>query len=303
MHPKMKKKIRFTVHSQYPGLGEIKVQQVLPNRFARAIGPFVFLEHLISFKQSLNESHERFAESCSNAHRGIVILTYILSGTVEHLDSIGNQVKLNSGGVHWTKAGKGIVHDEAVGSETGVINSDVSVVRFWINLPSNHKAEKPDYFFLRPGKIPKKKLVDDAGWIKIISGEYENTIAKIPCYSREFLYHVHLEAGRQFSTMTNMTLEYATFLPAKKAVVNGNRFQAGELMAFASLGEIIEIENSSKTAIDIILFGGEPCNERIVAEENFVMNTPHEITQAYNDYYDGKYGQIKPKKNINKLKN
>ena len=53
-------------------------------------------------------------ESSENVHiptGGLQHLTYILTGEVEHLDSMGNHVKLNSGGVHWMKAGKGIVHD------------------------------------------------------------------------------------------------------------------------------------------------------------------------------------------------
>src|SRR5213079_2465196 len=110
-------------------------------------------------------------------------------------------------------------------------------------------------------------------------------------YSKEFLYHIHLETGGKFSTKTDKTFEHAAFLPANIAVVNDVRFQADELIVFTSLGEIIEIINNSETAIDIFLFGGEPYNEPIVAEGTFVMNTPHEITQAYNDYYDGKYGR------------
>jgi redox-sensitive bicupin YhaK (pirin superfamily) len=294
MHARIKKKIRFSIHSQCGWLGEIKVQQVLPNKFAQAIGPFVLLEHILSYKQSSNGLHKGLVGKGSQPHRGIVMLTYILAGDVEYSNSLGNHAKLSSGGVHWTMAGKGIVHDEAVSAEFLVINPDISVVRFWINLPSKHKSEKPDYFSLQSSEIPKQELDDNVGWIKILSGEYGNTIAKIPCYSKEFLYHVHLEAGRQFSTMTEMRYEYASFLLANMAVVNGKGFQAGEFIAFTSLGEVIEIKNRSKTAIDILLFGGEPYNEPIVVEGNFVMNTPHEITQAYNDYYDGKYGQIKP---------
>ena len=293
MRSKMKKKIRFSVHSQCVWLGELKVQHVLPNKFARAIGPFVFLEHIISYNQSLNEIHKGLAGNPAYAYRGIAILTYMLAGEVEHMDSIGNHIKLGSGGVHWMMAGNGIVHDQSVRSGLQVTNPDISIVRLWINLPSKRKAGKPDYLPLRTGEIPQQALVNDAGWIKVLSGEYGNTMAKIPCYSKEFLYHVHLEPGRQFSTTTEMRYEYAAFLPANKAVVNGKGFQAGEFIAFTSPGEIIEIKNKSKRAIDIILFGGEPYNEPIVAEGNFVMNTPHEITQAYNDCYDGKYGQIK----------
>jgi redox-sensitive bicupin YhaK (pirin superfamily) len=300
---KMKKKIRFRVQSECAWLGEIKVQQVLPNQFVQGIGPFVFLDHILSYKQSLNESQERLIGIRSHPHRGIATLTYILVGEVEHLDSIGNHTKLGSGGVHWMKAGKGIVHDEAVSSECRLTNPDVSVVQFWINLPSQHKAEEPDYFSLSPSDIPKQELDDNAGWLKVLSGEYGNKIAKIPSYSKEFLFHIHLETGGQFSTKTDKAFEYAAFLPANIAVVNDIRFQAGEFVVFTSLGEIIEIINISETAIDIILFGGEPYNEPIVAEGTFVMNTPHEITQAYNDYYDGKYGQLYLRKNIYNLKN
>ena len=295
MVAKIKKKIRFSLLIPCTWNGELKIQRSLPNKFAQAIGPFVLFEHIHSFTQCINESHRRLATNQSRAHRGIAILTYVLMGEVEHLDSIGHHEKPCSGGVHWTKAGKGIVYDEIIRSEVNVTNPNVSVVRFWTNLTSKHKADKPVYFHLRPKGIPKKKLDDDAGWIKIILGVYENKVARIPYYSKEFLYHVHLKAGKQFSITTDAAIEYAAFLSANKAVVNEKAFQAGELIVFASFGEIIEIINSSKTAIDIILFGGEPYNEPIVTEGNFVMNTPHEITQAYNDYYDGKYGQIKPK--------
>src|SRR5258708_6613217 len=77
-------------------------------------------------------------------------------------------------------------------------------------------------------------------------------------------------------------VDYAAFLLANTAIVNYRGFQAGDLVAFNSLGEIIEIINDGGMTIDVILFGGEPYSEGIVAEGSFVMNTPHEITQAYN---------------------
>jgi len=289
----MKKKIRFSIRSQCAQLGEIEVQRVLPNEFAQAIGPFVFLEHFLSYKQSMNGLYNGLVDKRSNPCRGITTLTYILAGEVEHLDSIGNHVKLSSGGVHWSNAGKGIVHNEAVRSELRVTNPDISVVRFWVNLPSKHKSGKPDYLFVQANEITEKKFSDDAGWIKILLGEYENAIANVPCCSKEFLYHIHLEAGKQIALTADVAIDYAAFLPTNKAVINDIEFQAGKLVVFTSCGEIIELYNSSETVVDIILFGGEPYSEPIIADGTFVMNTAHEITQAYNDFYDGKYGQIK----------
>src|SRR5450432_3832855 len=170
MGSKMKKKIRFSIRSQCAQLCEIEVQRVLPNEFAQAIGPFVFLEHFISYKQSMNVLYNGLVDKRSNPCRGITTLTYILAGEVEHLDSIGNHVKLSSGGVHWTNAGKGIVHNEAVRSELRVTNPDISVVRFWINLPSARKSGEPEYYSFQPNEIPKKELHGIAGWIKILLG-------------------------------------------------------------------------------------------------------------------------------------
>jgi redox-sensitive bicupin YhaK (pirin superfamily) len=296
MNTEIKKKIRFSMHRQYAQFGEIEVQRMLPNEFTQAIGPFVYIEHFLSYKQSQNGLHNGLVDKCSNPCRGIASLTYILAGEVEHLDSIGNHVKLHTGGVHWTNAGKGIVLSEVVRSEFRVINPDISVVRFWVNLPSKHKSEEPDYFSFHSNEIPKKELDGIAGWVKIISGKCVNLITKIPCYSKEFLYHIHLEAGKLFSIATDHAIECAAFLPSDNAVVNDMEIQAGKLVVFTSHGEIIEINNKSEKAIDIILFGGQPYNEPIVSDGFFVMNTPHEITQAYNDYYEGKYGQINPQK-------
>ena len=287
----MKKEVSFSIQSQHTWANEIKVQHVLPNKFVQAIGPFVLLEHIVSNNQSSNELQEVVGK-CPQPQRGIATLTYILSGEVEHLDSIGNHIKLSSGSAHWMKAGKGIVHDEAIHAECRINNPDVSVIRFWINLPSKNKCEEPEYFSLPAIDIPNQILTDDTGWIKIVSGEYENMIAKVPCYSKQFLFHIHLEAGKQFSTMIDIAWECAALLLTNSAVINDLVFKAGELIMFSSGGELIEIDNNGKTAVDIILFGGEPYNEPIVTEGTFVMNTPHEITQAYNDYYEGKYGDI-----------
>jgi redox-sensitive bicupin YhaK (pirin superfamily) len=186
MWVKMKKEVRFSIQNQHTPVDEIKVQHVLPNKLVQTIGPFVLLDHTLSYKQSSNESHKVVVGQCSHPHRGIATLTYILSGEVEHLDSMGNHVKLSSGGVHWMKAGKGIVHDEAVSAECRITNPNISVVRFWINLPSKYKSEDPEYFSLLANDIPKQILTDDAGWIKILSGEYENMIAEVPVIQSSF---------------------------------------------------------------------------------------------------------------------
>jgi redox-sensitive bicupin YhaK (pirin superfamily) len=52
------------------------------------------------------------------------------------------------------------------------------------------------------------------------------------------------------------------------------------------------MKNASDAPTHIIIFGGEHYKEPIVAQGPFVMNTEHEISQAYNDYYNGMYGKV-----------
>jgi redox-sensitive bicupin YhaK (pirin superfamily) len=197
MRPKMKKKIRFSTLTQCVCLGEIQVQHVLPNRFAGAIGPFVFLDHVASYQQSLNEPHKGLSGNHPQPCRGVATLTYILAGEVEHFDSTGNHVKLSSGAVHWMKAGNGIIHDESVQTEAVKSIPELSVLRFWINLPANRKTDEPGYLSLQPGDIPLYELGDGNGWLKIISGEYGNRISTIPGYSGSGIRIRGISASRQ----------------------------------------------------------------------------------------------------------
>src|ERR1022692_2626069 len=45
-------------------------------------------------------------------HRGIETITYVLAGTVEHGDSMGNRGAIGAGDIQWMTAGRGIIHQE-----------------------------------------------------------------------------------------------------------------------------------------------------------------------------------------------
>lgn len=123
-------------------------------------------------------------------------------------------------------------------------------------------------------------------------GSYEHLKSSIPNYTAQFLYHIHLDGNQQYSFTLPEKTEVAAFLLTQKGRLNDTDFSAGTFVEFdREAGEIV-IENTSLEPIDILLFGGEHYDEPIVAQGPFVMNTPHEISQAYNDFYAGKYGEI-----------
>jgi len=288
----VKKEISFSGRGQRADIGDMIIYRILPNRYTDAVGPFVFLDHIGPTFHSESEDEKKRGTG-AHPHRGIATLTYVLNGEDEHFDSIGNHAKVGSGGVQWMKAGNGIIHDEHLIVDPNENSRLTHGLQFWINLPSKNKGESPEYIAIQSGEVPWKLLENQSGWIKVIAGDYENLNSIIPDYSKQFLYHIHIEEGKQFVLTSESGMEYAAFLPLGKAVINGNEYNSGEFIEFDRNGGTIEINNLSSAASDILLFGGERYLEPIVAEGPFVMNSSPEIAQAYKDYFAGKYGEIK----------
>ena len=91
-------------------------------------------------------------------HRGIETITYVLAGTVEHGDSLGNRGTLGSGDVQWMTAGRGIMHQEMpLGDTQGRMHG----FQLWANLPSSLKMTAPRYQDIKAAEIPE--IIDDDG--------------------------------------------------------------------------------------------------------------------------------------------
>ena len=102
-------------------------------------------------------------------HRGIETITYVLAGTVEHGDSLGNEGKLGAGDVQWMTAGSGIMHQEM---PQGDAKGRMHGFQLWANLPSSLKMTAPRYQDVPAAEIIE--LVEDDGTrIRVVCGDYK----------------------------------------------------------------------------------------------------------------------------------
>jgi len=137
------------------------------------------------------------------------------------------------------KAGNGIFHDETLNADSQSDNNLTHAFQFWINLPSKIKAEEPEYLAIQSSEVPQTILADDGGWLKVIVGNYGDIDSRVPNYSEQFLYHIHLEAGKSFTISIEDKIEVAAFLPSGKTILNDLEFQAGKFIEFDRIaGEI-----------------------------------------------------------------
>src|SRR5438034_6676515 len=101
-------------------------------------------------------------------HRGIETITYVLHGTVQHGDSLGNRGAMGPGDVQWMTAGSGILHQEMPkGDDAGRMHG----FQLWANLPKSLKMTDPRYQDILAKDIPE--VVDDDGTrVRVICGEF-----------------------------------------------------------------------------------------------------------------------------------
>src|SRR3981189_2077080 len=101
-------------------------------------------------------------------HRGIETITYVLAGTVDHGDSMGNPGKRGAGDVQWMTAGSGILHQEMPQGDT---QRRMHGFQLWANLPSSLKMTAPRYQDIKAAEIGE--IVDDDGTrVRVICGEF-----------------------------------------------------------------------------------------------------------------------------------
>jgi redox-sensitive bicupin YhaK (pirin superfamily) len=287
----MEKAIRYITRGYPDAVGEFQIYRLIPNPEIQSVGPFVFLDHLPPVtkspgKPSLPDGHG------AHPHRGIATFSYVISGELEHFDSRGNHGIVTAGGAQWMKAGNGILHDEgfsqAFQQQGGVLHS----LQFWINLPAKNKAELPAYIQIDPSTVPEIPLAGQAGTLRVLIGEYEGLVSKVDTYSPQFLHEILLKPGGEWILPDYPGWEQGVFVPEGEVEMGGQRVRTGEFALLGNASDPITMKNKTSEPVRILFFGGEHYSEPIVAKGPFVMNSQSEITRAYSDYVNGKYGKI-----------
>jgi redox-sensitive bicupin YhaK (pirin superfamily) len=272
-------------------VADMLVNRLLPNDQAVKVGPFVFLGHMYPILLQKREPETRLGHY-AHPNRGMVILSYLLSGCLQYADSHQNRGAVNSGGLLWRNAGKGIIHEERPGAGSLREGGLFHMIQFWINLPAINKQEDPECRTLSAGDIPELELPDNAGALKVLLGSCGVRQAPLKIFLNEFIYHIRLNPKSSFSFPGKQDMEYAAFVPADDIRINDHLIGKSHLLIFSKEESTILFYNPSISVTDVFLFGGHEYSEPVMVGGPFVMNTRNEIAQAYGDFFAGKYGEL-----------
>jgi len=237
-------------------------------------------------------------------HRGIETITYVLSGDVEHGDSMGNKGIISSGDTQWMTAGSGIIHQEMPkGDPHGLLEG----FQLWANLPKSHKMMGPRYRDVKRSQVPEVVL-ENGATIRIICGtaggrqgpvqdiviDPEYLDVTVPVQS-EFVHKTkrghtvfaYVIEGKGYfcaeKKLFSYNVEGINYFDMQTDPVIGNE----SLVLFADGDQImVSTEND---AVRFLLISGKPIHEPVAWYGPIVMNTEDELRIAFEEYRNGTF--------------
>ena len=237
-------------------------------------------------------------------HRGIETVTYVLAGTVEHGDSMGNRGSIAAGDVQWMTAGRGIIHQEMPkGDRDGRMHG----FQLWANLPSSLKMTAPRYQDVTSDVIPE--ITDDDGTkVRVIIGDFWGKRGPVEGIAADPRYlDVWVPPGRRKTLpveISNTAFAYVfegsgTFRDASgpQAVMtertDGSNQQelmsAGDRsLVLFDRGDEVTVQ-AGERGIRFLLVSGKPLQEPVAWYGPIVMNTEDELRQAYDELRRGTF--------------
>ena len=243
-------------------------------------------------------------------HRGIETITYVLAGSVEHGDSLGNRGSLGAGDVQWMTAGSGILHQEMPRGDTG---GRMHGFQLWANLPASLKMTAPRYQDVQATDVPE--IVDDDGTrVRVVCGTFwgkkgpVDGVAADPRYldifvppgvrkrlavetSRNAFAYVFEGSGnfRGASEPRDVQTDAVGFAAPEagdRAIAPadvGNR----SLVLFDRGDEVLV--QAGERGIRFLLVSGEPIQEPVAWYGPIVMNTQEQLREAYAELRSGTF--------------
>jgi redox-sensitive bicupin YhaK (pirin superfamily) len=255
-----------------------------------------------------NENPEEYLAGFPwHPHRGIETITYVLAGSVNHKDSLGNSGTLTDGDVQWMTAGSGILHQEMPqGDPRGRMHG----FQLWANLPSSHKMTRPRYQDIPASEIPE--VTDDDGTkVRIICGEFwgkrgpvEGIAAdpryldiyvppgkprRIPVESSRHAFAYVFDGSGSFRDASQPLGVLTELVGAEQSAPIRTEPEVGNrsLVLFDSGDEIVV--QPGEEGIRFLLISGTPIKEPVAWYGPIVMNTQEQLQQAFRELQNGTF--------------
>lgn len=248
----------------------VHLVRVLSNNDVKAFDPFLMLDSFDSTDPS-----DYTAGFPMHPHRGIETITYLISGRIDHEDTLGNKGTIHSGECQWMTAGSGILHQEMPKESDRMLG-----FQLWLNLPREEKMTAPAYCSLTRDLIPR--INSGKAEIGVLSGRFGDVAGITPAHIPATIYDITLPIGENITVPTKADETVFVFLIEGNAVINNRTISSKSAVLFGD-GDYITVSAQPDFGLRFIFFSGKALHEPIAWGGPIVMNTQEQLMTAFRE--------------------
>ncbi|MBI1190199.1 MAG: hypothetical protein GC200_05895 [Tepidisphaera sp.] len=260
-------------------IGGFEVRRALPFRSRRMVGPFIFWDQM--GPGEFLSGHG--LDVRPHPHIGLATVTYLVDGSIDHRDSLGNNVRIRAGDVNLMAAGSGIVHSERTGRDVRLHPSHIFGVQSWVAQPKAHENGPPAFIHTDSDDLPT--FDDDGVQGRLILGEFRGLRSPVPTQWPTLYLDMKLAAGKRIA-LPPTTEERALYALSGSIEIGTTRFEPQQMLVLRP-GETITI-----AAIDdvrLMVLGGMAMDGPRYISWNFVSSSKERLEQARKDWRERRF--------------
>lgn len=263
-------------------IGNFEVHRALPFRNRRMVGPFIFWDQMGPGEFVTGQG----VDVRPHPHINLSTVTYLFSGTMDHKDSLGSDLRIAPGDVNLMTAGSGIVHSERTGLDIREKPSELFGIQSWLALPEKYEEKAPAFQHIGKGGLPEMEY--EGVKVRVIIGSLWGKSSPTPTFMDTLYLDVQMEAGATFELPIE-TEERAIWPVGGKIEIGGVEYNPMQMLVFRP-GDQIVIK--ALQPLRIMVCGGETMDGPRHIWWNFVSSRKERIEQAKEDWNEGRFEKV-----------
>jgi len=275
--------ISLIIEERAADIGNFMVGRLLPFREKRAVGPFVFIDHMGPAKLKDYQN----LDVPPHPHIGLSTLTYLFEGAIMHRDSTGVVMEIEPGAANWMTAGKGVVHSERTPEHLRHTDKSLHGLQIWVALPKHLEETEPTFAHIEAKDIPSWQEGDVT--IKLIAGEVLGHKSPVPVHSPLYFLEIKSKAKTKISLGSRLFGESALYILEGSITDAGHRYEPKQIL-IAKDSKLCEFEIEANSTVYI--FGGDPFPEERFIHWNFVSSSKERLEQAKDDWRAQRFPKV-----------
>ena len=267
--------INLIIEERAANIGNFMVGRLLPFREKRAVGPFVFIDHM--GPAHLNQYQNM--DVPPHPHIGLSTLTFLFEGSIMHRDSLGTELEIKPGAINWMTAGKGIVHSERTPEYLRHSDKMLHGLQIWVALPKELEQMDPNFTHVEAQDIPAWE--ENGVSYKLIAGEAFEKKSPVPVYSPLYFIEIKSKEAQKINIGKDLFGESGLYI-LEGSIKSGEHIYGPKQILITNDSTLCEFEIAANSTVYI--FGGQPFPEEHFIFWNFVSSDKNLIEKAKQDW-------------------